>query len=170
MTSPTELYQQARAALAEQRTDAADLLLRRALDLCGPSDAETRLRVRLSSTWVTYERSGPEAALAEVRAVAADAALLPHVAAAAGVSVPQVALVTPEFFVLEYCGTVIATLLEKWPPETFRTELTALACASEDLGCDNLLLITLADEGRHDAGNGRQVDVVPIARWLLDNK
>ena len=47
--------------------------------------------------------------------------------AAAGVSVPQVALVTPEFFVLEYCGTVIATLLEKWPPETFRTELTALA-------------------------------------------
>lgn len=53
---------------------------------------------------------------------------------------------------------------------TLRRELTALACASEDLGCDNLLLITLADEGRHDAGNGRQVDVVPIARWLLDNK
>lgn len=47
--------------------------------------------------------------------------------ATAGVSVPQVALVTPEFFVLEYCGTVIATLLEKWPPETFRPELIALA-------------------------------------------
>ncbi len=85
MTSPTELYEQARAALAEQRTDAADLLLRRALAVCGPSDAETRLRVRLSSSWVTFERSGPAAALAEVRAVAADAALLPHVAAAAGV-------------------------------------------------------------------------------------
>ena len=47
--------------------------------------------------------------------------------AAAGVSVPQVALVTPEFFVLEYCGTVIATLLETWPAETFRPELIALA-------------------------------------------
>ena len=47
--------------------------------------------------------------------------------AAAGVAVPRVALVTPEFFVLDYCGTVIATLLESWGPETFRPQLTALA-------------------------------------------
>ena len=33
--------------------------------------------------------------------------------AAAGMRVPRVALVTPEFFVLEFCGTVVATLLEK---------------------------------------------------------
>lgn len=47
--------------------------------------------------------------------------------AAAGVRVPTVALVTPEFFVLDYCGTVVATLLEKWTPEVWRTELLRLA-------------------------------------------
>lgn len=47
--------------------------------------------------------------------------------AAAGVRVPQVALVTPDFFVLEFCGTVVATLLEKWPVETWRSELSRLA-------------------------------------------
>ena len=33
---------------------------------------------------------------------------------AAGVRVPRVALVTPEYFVLDYCGTVVASLLENW--------------------------------------------------------
>lgn len=47
--------------------------------------------------------------------------------AAAGVRVPQVALLTPEFFVLDFCGTVVATLLERWPAETWRTELPRLA-------------------------------------------
>lgn len=47
--------------------------------------------------------------------------------AAAGVRVPRVALVTPEFFVLEFCGTVVATLLEKWTPEIWRRELPRLA-------------------------------------------
>ena len=47
--------------------------------------------------------------------------------AAAGVRVPQVALVTPEFFVLEFCGTVVASLLEKWPTATWRRELSRLA-------------------------------------------
>jgi tRNA A-37 threonylcarbamoyl transferase component Bud32 len=47
--------------------------------------------------------------------------------AAAGVRVPRVALVTPAFFVLDFCGTVVATLLEKWTPETWRTELPRLA-------------------------------------------
>lgn len=47
--------------------------------------------------------------------------------AAAGVRVPRVALVTPEFFVLDYCGTVVATLLEKWTPAVWRAELPRLA-------------------------------------------
>lgn len=47
--------------------------------------------------------------------------------AAAGVRVPRVALVTPEFFVLEFCGTVVATLLEKWTADTWRGELSRLA-------------------------------------------
>lgn len=51
--------------------------------------------------------------------------------AAAGVRVPQVALVMPDFFVLEYCGTVVASLLEAWQAPTWRHELTRLA---EELG------------------------------------
>lgn len=47
--------------------------------------------------------------------------------AAAGVRVPRVALLTPEFFVLDYCGTVVATLLENWTPEAWRAELARLA-------------------------------------------
>lgn len=47
--------------------------------------------------------------------------------AAAGVRVPRLALLTPEFFVLEFCGTVVATLLESWPPEIWRAELLRLA-------------------------------------------
>ena len=47
--------------------------------------------------------------------------------AAAGVRVPAVALLTPEFFVLDYCGQVVATLLEKWSPEVWRRELLRLA-------------------------------------------
>jgi len=47
--------------------------------------------------------------------------------ATAGVRVPTVALVTPEFFVLDYCGQVVARQLEKWPPEVWRQELRRLA-------------------------------------------
>lgn len=47
--------------------------------------------------------------------------------AAAGVRVPRVALLTPEFFVLDYCGTVVATLLEGWSAPTWRSELSRLA-------------------------------------------
>ncbi len=47
--------------------------------------------------------------------------------AAKGVRVPDVALVLPEFFVLDYCGTVVATLLESWTAETWRSELLRLA-------------------------------------------
>jgi tRNA A-37 threonylcarbamoyl transferase component Bud32 len=47
--------------------------------------------------------------------------------AAAGVRVPQVMLVTPEFFILEYCGTVVADEMEKWPAATSRLVLLRLA-------------------------------------------
>jgi tRNA A-37 threonylcarbamoyl transferase component Bud32 len=47
--------------------------------------------------------------------------------ARAGVRVPRVAAQTADFFALEYCGTVAATLLEKWSAETWRTELQKLA-------------------------------------------
>ena len=46
---------------------------------------------------------------------------------AAGVRVPRVALVTPGYFVLDYCGTVAATLLEKWSADEWRAELPRLA-------------------------------------------
>ncbi len=51
--------------------------------------------------------------------------------AAAGVRVPRVVLKTADFFVLDYCGTVVATLLENWPRETWRRQLAQLA---EELG------------------------------------
>lgn len=51
--------------------------------------------------------------------------------ASAGVRVPRVVLQTAGFFVLDYCGTVVATLLETWPAETWRAELLRLA---EELG------------------------------------
>jgi len=47
--------------------------------------------------------------------------------AAADVRVPRVALVTPDFFVLDFCGTVVATLLEQWTADTWRKELPRLA-------------------------------------------
>lgn len=47
--------------------------------------------------------------------------------AAAGVPVPRVVLQTAEFFVLDYCGSVVSSLLEQWPPEVWRRELLQLA-------------------------------------------
>lgn len=47
--------------------------------------------------------------------------------AAAGVRVPQVMQVTPEFFILEYCGAVVADQMEKWPVATSRLVLLRLA-------------------------------------------
>ncbi len=47
--------------------------------------------------------------------------------AAAGIRVPRVALVTKEFFVLEYCGAVVQVQLKRWTPETWRSELPRLA-------------------------------------------
>ena len=46
--------------------------------------------------------------------------------AAAQVRVPQLCLQTADFFVLEHCGTVIATLLESWQRDTWRQELERL--------------------------------------------
>lgn len=51
--------------------------------------------------------------------------------AAAGVAVPRVVLKSGDFFILDYCGTVVATLLEAWQPETWRKELPRL---SKELG------------------------------------
>lgn len=51
--------------------------------------------------------------------------------AQAGVRVPHVVLKTDDFFVLEYCGDVVATLLERWNRPTWRHELLKLA---EELG------------------------------------
>ncbi|MBS1199013.1 MAG: hypothetical protein H6R18_2798 [Proteobacteria bacterium] len=51
--------------------------------------------------------------------------------AASGVRIPRVALKSADFFVLDHCGTVVATLLETWPRETWRHELLQLA---EELG------------------------------------
>lgn len=44
-----------------------------------------------------------------------------------GVRVPEVMLLVPDFFVLNYCGTMVATLLESWSQETWRSELLKLA-------------------------------------------
>jgi tRNA A-37 threonylcarbamoyl transferase component Bud32 len=44
-----------------------------------------------------------------------------------GVRVPRVALLTPEFFVLEHCGAIVEAHLANWPPATWRHELPRLA-------------------------------------------
>lgn len=50
-----------------------------------------------------------------------------HSLAIAGVRVPPVVLLTPEYFVLRHCGTVVATLLEGWQAADWRRELQQLA-------------------------------------------
>lgn len=81
------LYEQARSALAEQRTEDADALLRRAAASCPPGDIALGLRIRISASWVVFEREGLTAALAAVRSVrsAAAAAGLTEVVASASV-------------------------------------------------------------------------------------
>lgn len=45
----------------------------------------------------------------------------------AGVSVPALALQTQSYLLLEHRGTVVATLLESWPPSVWREQLGQLA-------------------------------------------
>lgn len=80
-----ELFAQARAALGEQRTADAEALLQQAEALCGPGDERLRVRLAISATWVTFERHGLDAALAEAHGAqtAARQAGFPEVAAAA---------------------------------------------------------------------------------------
>ena len=80
-----ELFAQARAALGEQRTADAEALLQQAEALCGPGDERLRVRLAISATWVTFERQGLDAALAEAHGAQAAArqAGFPDLAAAA---------------------------------------------------------------------------------------
>ncbi|MFT3888676.1 MAG: CHAT domain-containing protein [Arachnia sp.] len=72
MPDASDLFTQARAALAAQRTDEADRLLTRADELCGPEDQRLRIRISISATWIAFERQGLDAALdAAARAQAA---------------------------------------------------------------------------------------------------
>ena len=68
-----ELFAQARAALGEQRTADAEALLQQAEALCGPGDERLRVRLAISATWVTFERQGLDAALAEAHGAQAAA-------------------------------------------------------------------------------------------------
>ncbi|MGA4669000.1 CHAT domain-containing protein [Propionibacteriaceae bacterium Y1923] len=81
------LYDQARAALAEHRTDEADALLERAGRACPPGELELGLRIRISSAWVVFEREGLAGAVAvAARArAAAEQAGLPELVANASV-------------------------------------------------------------------------------------
>lgn len=51
-------------------------------------------------------------------------------------------------------------------PETRRRELGALAAASDELGCDDLSMVTWDERGEETAG-GRTVRIVPLWEWLL---
>ncbi|MGJ6980254.1 CHAT domain-containing protein [Aestuariimicrobium soli] len=73
MDDPDELYEQARTALNEHRTDEAAVLLGRALAACPADRLELRLRVRVSQAWVVFERDGPGPAQRALRAVVGDA-------------------------------------------------------------------------------------------------
>lgn len=85
--SARQLYEQGRAALAEQHPAQARALLERAAGLC--ADDELALRIAISSAWVRFEEEGPAPALAELATAAARAGdlALPHLAAAAAVQV-----------------------------------------------------------------------------------
>lgn len=85
--SPQELYDLARARLAEHRTDQGRALLRRAADACAGSDVELALRIRVSSAWITFEDEGAAPAHEALRVVHDDAERLglPQVACAARV-------------------------------------------------------------------------------------
>ncbi|HWT54649.1 MAG TPA: hypothetical protein VN066_07560 [Rhodocyclaceae bacterium] len=47
--------------------------------------------------------------------------------AAAGARVPRIAYKTSDYLLLEHRGTVVASLLEKWSPDVWRTELPRMA-------------------------------------------
>lgn len=70
--SAGQLYDEARAALAQQRTQEAARLLARALESCAADETELRLRIRISATWITFEHQGLDAALAEIDGVRDD--------------------------------------------------------------------------------------------------
>ncbi|MHA6511736.1 CHAT domain-containing protein [Tessaracoccus sp. Z1128] len=85
--SAPELYERARAALAEHRTAEASALLSRAAGACPSSDVELGLRIRISRAWITFEEQGCAPALEALSAAAAEARArgLPHVARTAEV-------------------------------------------------------------------------------------
>lgn len=73
MDDAAALFEQARAALTEHRTDEAAVLLERALVACAPDQLDLRLRIRISQAWVTFEREGGGPAQLALRAIAGDA-------------------------------------------------------------------------------------------------
>ncbi|SHJ53433.1 CHAT domain-containing protein [Tessaracoccus bendigoensis DSM 12906] len=84
-TSATSYYDHARVALVEHRIEEADDALTRALAACGPDDVELAFRVRISRTWIVFERSGLDSAgrvIREIRAEADAAGLAAMVATA----------------------------------------------------------------------------------------
>lgn len=85
--SAQQLYDSARATLAEHRTAEGAALLARAAAACDASNVELALRIRISSAWVTFEERGTSPALEELRTAAAEALTqgLPQIACAADV-------------------------------------------------------------------------------------
>ncbi|CAI9401349.1 CHAT domain-containing protein [Aestuariimicrobium sp. T2.26MG-19.2B] len=73
MDDADRLYEQARVALTEHRTDEAAVLLQRAVAACPPWAVELGLRIRISQAWVGFERDGPTPARQALTAVVADA-------------------------------------------------------------------------------------------------
>lgn len=50
--------------------------------------------------------------------------------------------------------------------KTLKREIKALFKASEETGCNNLMLLTLSDEDTIEV-EGKTIEVMPVYRWLL---
>ena len=73
MEDAAALFEQARAALTEHRTDEAAVLLERARRTCPDDQPDLRLRIRISQAWVTFERDGAGPAQQDLRRIADEA-------------------------------------------------------------------------------------------------
>jgi uncharacterized protein len=61
---------------------------------------------------------------------------------------------------------LIQVTLSLEAPEVRKREIKALVKAAESLRCQKLLLITLDEEGKEEAG-GHQIELIPTWKWLL---
>jgi len=61
---------------------------------------------------------------------------------------------------------LVQSCWEPWEPSTLKREMSALATASAELSCDELLVVT-RDRAGTEEHRGKRIRFVRLADWLL---